>query len=196
MSIMSDLILAGEPFIIEASHASEVTKLKIMQIAKKRFTFFIIGCAVILFIVLQASRNIGASDVTRFNRDLKNYNAKLQIFDRDSKLVASFKIAIAKSDDQKMYGLMNLDNLPKDHGMLFPFKENQVINMWMKNTKIPLDIIFIDGDDEISTIKSDAKINSLELISSGKEAKYVLEINAGLAKELGLEARQKVQILN
>ena len=183
---MSDLILAGEPFIVEASHASEVTKLKIMQIAKKRFTFFIIGCAVILFIVLQASRNIGASDVTRFNRDLKNYNAKLQIFDRDSKLVASFKIAIAKNDDQKMYGLMNLDNLPK----------NQVINMWMKNTKIPLDIIFIDGDDEISTIKSDAKINSLELISSEKEAKYVLEINAGLAKELGLEARQKVQILN
>jgi len=196
MSIMSDLILAGEPFVIEASHAFEVTKLKIMQIAKKRFTFFVIGCVVILFIVLQASNNIGASDVTRFNRDLKNYNAKLQIFDRDLKLVASFKIAIAKSDDQKMYGLMNLDNLPKDHGMLFPFKENQVINMWMKNTKIPLDIIFIDGDDEISTIKSDAKINSLELISSEKEVKYVLEINAGLAKELGLEARQKVQILN
>ena len=167
-----------------------------MQIAKKRFTFFVIGCVVILFIVLQASNNIGASDVTRFNRDLKNYNAKLQIFDRDSKLVASFKIAIAKSDDQKMYGLMNLDNLPKDHGMLFPFKETQVINMWMKNTKIPLDIIFIDGDDEISTIKSDAKINSLELISSEKEVKYVLEINAGLAKELRLEARQKVQILN
>jgi uncharacterized membrane protein (UPF0127 family) len=68
--------------------------------------------------------------------------------------------------------------------------------MWMKNTKIPLDIIFIDGDDEISTIKSDAKINSLELISSEKEVKYVLEINAGLAKELRLEARQKVQILN
>ena len=194
--MMSDLILVGEPFVVEASHASEVTKLKIMQIAKKRFTFFIVGCVVILFIVLQASNNIGASDVTRFNRDLKNYNAKLQIFDRDSKLVASFKIAIAKSDDQKMYGLMNLDNLPKDHGMLFPFKENQVINMWMKNTKIPLDIIFIDGDDEISTIKSDAKINSLELISSEKEVKYVLEINAGLAKELGLEARQKVQILN
>ena len=196
MSIISDLILAGEPFIIEASHAFEVTNLKIMQIAKKRFTFFVIGCVIILFIVLQASNNIGASDVTRFNRDLKNYNAKLQIFDRDSKLVASFKIAIAKSDDQKMYGLMNLDNLPKDHGMLFPFKETQVINMWMKNTKIPLDIIFIDGDDEISTIKSDAKINSLELISSEKEVKYVLEINAGLAKELRLEARQKVQILN
>jgi uncharacterized membrane protein (UPF0127 family) len=151
---------------------------------------------VILFIVLQASKNIGASDVTRFNRDLKNYNAKLQIFDRDSKLVTSFKIAIAKSDDQKMYGLMNLDNLPKDHGMLFPFKESQVINMWMKNTRIPLDMIFIDDDDEISIIKSDAKINSLELISSEKEAKYVLEINSGLAKEFGMEARQKVQILN
>ncbi len=196
MSMMSDLILVGEPFVVEASHASEVTKLKIMQIAKKRFTFFIVGCVVILFTVLQASKNIGASDVTRFNRDLKNYNAKLQIFDRDSKLVASFKIAIAKSDDQKMYGLMNLDNLPKDHGMLFPFKESQVINMWMKDTKIPLDMIFIDDDDEISIIKSDAKINSLELISSEKEAKYVLEINAGLAKEFGMEARQKVQILN
>jgi uncharacterized membrane protein (UPF0127 family) len=193
---MSDLILAGEPFIIEASHASEVTKLKIMQIAKKRFTFFIIGCVVILLIVLQASNNIGASDVTRFNRDLKNYNAKLQIFDRNSKLVASFNIAIAKSDEQKMYGLMNLKKLPKDHGMLFSFKESQVINMWMKNTKIPLDMIFIDTDNEISVIRSDSKPNSLELISSEKEARYVLEINAGLAQELGIEARQKVKILN
>ena len=57
-------------------------------------------------------------------------------------------------------------------------------------------VVVVDDDDEISIIKSDAKINSLELISSEKEAKYVLEINAGLAKEFGMEARQKVQILN
>ncbi len=196
MSMISDLILVGEPFALAASHASKVIKLKIMQIAKKRFTFFVIGCVVILLIALQASRNLGASDIAGFNRDLKNYNAKLQIFDRNSKLVASFNIAIAKSDEQKMYGLMNLDKLPKDHGMLFSFKESQVINMWMKNTKIPLDMIFIDTDDEISVIRSYAKPNSLELISSEKEARYVLEINAGLAQELGMEARQKVKILN
>jgi|GEM_PF-969307 len=194
--MISDLILVGEPFVLAASHASEVIKLKIMQIAKKRFTFFVIGCVVILLIALQASRNLGASDIAGFNRDLKNYNAKLQIFDRNSKLVASFNIAIAKSDEQKMYGLMNLKKLPEDHGMLFSFKESQVINMWMKNTEIPLDMIFIDTDDEISAIRSHAKPNSLELISSEKEARYVLEINAGLAQELGIEARQKVKILN
>lgn len=196
MSMISDLILVGEPFALAAPHASQEIKFKIMQIDKKRFTFFIISCAVVFLIALQATGKLNASEIVGFNRDLKNYNAKLQIFDRNSNRVASFKVAIAKSDEQKMYGLMNLTKLPKEYGMFFPFKESQVITMWMKNTKIPLDMIFIDDDNEIATIKSNAKPNSLEIISSEKEVKYVLEINAGLAKELGIEVRQKVQILN
>lgn len=200
MSMISDLILVAEPFALEAPNASPIIKaaikFKIMQIDKKRFTFFIISCVVVFLIALQATGNLNASEIIGFNRNLKNYNAKLQIFDRNSNRVAFFKVAVAKSDEQKMYGLMNLKQLPKEYGMLFPFKETQVITMWMKNTEIPLDMIFIDDDNEIATIKNNAQPNSLEIISSEKEVKYVLEINGGLAKELGIKVRQKVQILN
>lgn len=197
--MMSDLILVGEPFVLAASHAFQVTKpanrFKIMKFNKKRLTFLILGCIATLAIGLQVYDYVGAKDVAGFNRNLKNYNAKLQIFDRDSNKVASFKIAIADTDEKRMYGLMFLDKLPQDHGMLFPFGESQLVMMWMKNTKISLDMIFIDADDEIATIAENTKPYSLDLISSGREVKYVLEINAGLAKKLGLEARQKVQIL-
>ncbi len=135
-------------------------------------------------------------NIEMFNKDPKNYNAKIQIYDRESKKIAEFKIAIAKNEQQKMYGLMNLKSLPQDQGMLFPFRPNQVVNMWMKNTKIPLDIIFIDSDNEISSIHSNAEPESLEIISSTKEVRYALEINGGLSKKLGIESRQKVQIYN
>ncbi|MBU6141231.1 MAG: DUF192 domain-containing protein [Proteobacteria bacterium] len=167
-----------------------------MKIDKKRLTFFVVSCMIIFLIELQANGKLGLDAVEGFNRDLKNYNAKLQIFDRDSKKIASFKIATARTEEEKMYGLMNLDKLPKDHGMLFFFRETQVVMMWMKNTKIPLDIIFIDADNEIASIAENTKPYSLDLISSQREIKYALEINAGLVKELGIEVRQKVQILN
>ena len=67
--------------------------------------------------------------------------------------------------------------------------------MWMKNTPLSLDMIFIDADDEVATIVENTKPNSLDLISSEREVKYVLEINAGLAQKLGIEVRHKVQIL-
>jgi uncharacterized membrane protein (UPF0127 family) len=79
--------------------------------------------------------------------------------------------------------------------MFFPFYKSQVIVMWMKNTQIPLDMIFIDKHDRIVTIKTHAVPCSLDLISSEKEAKKVLEINAGLVERLGIKVGQKVKIL-
>jgi uncharacterized membrane protein (UPF0127 family) len=193
--MISDLILVAEPFVLAASHASKKRKLMIMKNDKKRITFFIFGCVIFAAVALQIYKYIDSKDVAGFNRDLKNYNAKLQIYDRSSNKIADFKIAIADTEEKKMYGLMFLEKLPKEYGMLFPFKESQLVMMWMKNTKIPLDMIFIDVENEIATIAENAKPGSLELISSGREVKYVLEINAGLARELGLEVRQRVQIL-
>lgn len=195
MSMMSDLILAGEPFVLAASHVFPLNKFMIMKVNKKRLTFFALGLIVVLAVALQVYNHVGARDVAGFNRDLKNYNAKLQIFDRNSNKVASFKIAIADDDEKRMYGLMFLDKLPEEYGMLFPFKNTQIVTMWMKNTPLSLDMIFIDADDEVSTIVENTKPNSFDLISSKREVKYVLEVNAGTAQKLGIEARQKVQIL-
>jgi uncharacterized membrane protein (UPF0127 family) len=143
---------------------------------------------------LQAPQNIDAKDILQFNRDAKNYNAKLQIIDSDQKEITQFLIAIADSDARKMYGLMNLDKLPQNQGMLFVFAKSEVITMWMKNTRIPLDMLFIDSDNIIANIKTNAKPYSLEVIYSEKEVKKVLEINGGLVKKLGIKVGQKILI--
>lgn len=167
-----------------------------MKFDLKRFTIFVLICAGIAFVAFHGPKEIADKDLVEFNRDSKNYNAILDIFNADDHKVASFKIAIADSDKKKMYGLMNLDYMPQNQGMVFIFEPSQVVTMWMKNTRISLDMVFIDADGEISLVVSDATPYSLSLISSEKEVKKVLEINGGLANKLGIKAGQKVRILN
>ncbi len=167
-----------------------------MKFDIKRFTIFILICLGITFIALQNPRDINDKELVKFNRDFKNYNVNLDIFDKDENNVASFKIAIADTNKKKMYGLMNLDYLPQNHGMVFIFHPTQLVTMWMKNTLIPLDMIFIDADNEISSIAQDTIPGSLDLISSQKEVVGVLEINAGLARKLGIKVGQKVRMLH
>lgn len=133
-----------------------------------------------------------AKEVLEFNRDGKNYNVKLQIYDEQNLEIAEFMVVVAEDKNAKIYGLMNLDKMPQNHGMIFPFSEKQIIAMWMKNTRIPLDMIFIDENDKIANIKTNAKPYSLEIISSEVEVTKVLEINAGLVKKLGIKIGQKI----
>lgn len=161
----------------------------------KRFTFAIVSCLAVIWIIVQAPENLDAKDTLEFNRDLQNYNVKLQIVGADQKNIANFMVAIADGEYKKMYGLMNLDVLPENYGMLFPFFKSQVVSMWMRGTRIPLDMIFMDHNNVIVTIKTDAKPYSLDIISSEKEVKKVLEVNGGSVAKYGIKVGQKVRIL-
>jgi uncharacterized membrane protein (UPF0127 family) len=160
----------------------------------KRFTFVVFTCAIAVWIILQSPQILNGKEILEFNRDLKNYNVKLQILDQKQKQVAEFMVAIADDDYKKMYGLMNLNHLPKENGMLFPFFTSQVITMWMKNTRIPLDMLFIDSDDKIANIKTNAEPYSLEIISSKVEVKKVLEINANLVEKFHIKVGQSIKL--
>ena len=83
--------------------------------------------------------------------------------------------------------------LPVDRGMLFDFKETQPVMMWMKDTFIPLDMVFIRKDGVIARIAADTEPHSTRTISSGEPVFGVLEINAGVAAKLGLQPGDKVQ---
>lgn len=120
----------------------------------------------------------------------------MDIFDVNGKQIAHFKIALADNNKKRAYGLMNLKSLPEDHGMLFTFYPSQVVSMWMKNTFIPLDMIFIDSDNEIATIAKNTIPHSLEIISSRREVIMVLEINGGISEKLGLKVGQKIRVFN
>jgi len=170
-------------------------KKLLIKLNLKRVAFCIFAIVAVILIIFKTPTAIDGEAILSFNRDLQNYNVKLQVIDQKNKTIAEFFVAIADNDNKKMYGLMNLDSLPKDYGMLFPFFESHIVTMWMKNTRIPLDMIFIDNHNIIVSIKTHATPYSLDIISSEKEAAKALEVNAGSVDKLKIKVGQKIRIL-
>lgn len=160
-----------------------------------RFIFFVFVGLIVGLVIFNTPKSLDAEELKQFNRDPKNYNVKLQILNQGGEQVAKFMVSVADTDYKKMYGLMNLDYLPENFGMLFHFDKTQVVTMWMKNTLIPLDMLFIDDQGNITSIEHDAVPNSLEIISSEKPVQKVIEINGGLSERLEIEVGQKIRIL-
>ncbi len=160
-----------------------------------RFVFFIFAGLIAGMVIFNTPKSLDAEELKLFNRDPKSYNVKLQILNQNNDQVAEFMVAIANDDYKKMYGLMNLDHLPKNFGMIFKFNKNVVASMWMKNTMIPLDMLFIDDRGVIANIKHNATPYSLEVISSEIPVQQVIEINGNMAKKLGIDVGQKIRIL-
>lgn len=104
----------------------------------------------------------------------------------------AFLVEVASTDQQRARGLMFREEMAKDHGMLFVFEGEGERFFWMKNTPLPLDIIYISAAGQIVSIAADTTPFSVSVIPSGKPARYVLELNAGTAKKLGIEVGDKV----
>ena len=103
-----------------------------------------------------------------------------------------FKIYLARTPGQKSRGLMFVRNLPPDRGMLFLYEQPRRISMWMKNTFIPLDMIFIDAAGVVVHVAANSTPGSLASISSEIPAVAVLEINGGLAATLHITTGSRV----
>ena len=103
-----------------------------------------------------------------------------------------FAIEIAQTPRQMAQGLMFREQLAPDAGMLFILPATQTMSMWMKNTLIPLDMVFIDTDGRIVNIHERAVPQSLDTISSAGPVKGVLEIGGGMASKLGIRAGDRV----
>jgi uncharacterized membrane protein (UPF0127 family) len=104
----------------------------------------------------------------------------------------SFNIEIAKTSSEKILGLMYRRSLPADAGMLFLYNRPQQVTFWMRNTYIPLDMVFIGADGRVQRIESHTEPFSLAAISSDGEVEAVLELNAGTADAIGLKVGDKV----
>jgi uncharacterized membrane protein (UPF0127 family) len=118
---------------------------------------------------------------------------KLSILNNEKKILAEFKIEIADSPYERQTGLMYRDKLEKQHGMLFVFENSELRGFYMKNTLIPLDLIFIDEYYEIIHIHSKATPYETASISSQLPAKYVFEINGGLSEQIGIQKGMKIK---
>ena len=103
-----------------------------------------------------------------------------------------FSVELAVTDEERQKGLMFRKSLPESEGMLFDFKRDQDVSMWMHNTYVSLDMIFIRGDGRILRIAENTETESDRIISSGGPVRAVLEVVAGTAKRFGLAAGDRV----
>ena len=103
-----------------------------------------------------------------------------------------FTVEIAADDASRMKGLMFRKEMAPDSGMLFEFPDDHFRSFWMKNTILPLDMLFIRADGTISSIVENAKPFSEDIITSREPVRAVLEINGGRSAALGIKAGEKV----
>lgn len=102
-----------------------------------------------------------------------------------------FTVELALTPEQRQQGLMNRQQMAADHGMLFDFGKTQSVLMWMKNTPLPLDMIFMDEGGVITHIQENATPFSEAIISSGGPVRFVLEVNGGVVRKLGISSGDK-----
>jgi len=105
----------------------------------------------------------------------------------------SFRVEVARNDADRAQGLMFRRSMPADQGMLFDFGRVEPVSMWMQNTYLSLDMLFIRADGTIARIAANTEPLSTRTIPSGEPVLAVLELNAGTAAKLGIKAGDRVE---
>ena len=105
----------------------------------------------------------------------------------------AFQVEVMRTDEQRARGLMHRNYMPADRGMLFDFKAVEPVAMWMQNTYISLDMLFIRADGTIARIAERTEPLSTRTIPSGEPVLSVLEINGGVSKTLGIRPGDRVE---
>ena len=119
-------------------------------------------------------------------------------FERSQLIIVSggkrhvFHVEVADTDERRALGLMYRTSLAADAGMLFDFKQDEDVAMWMRNTRIPLDMLFIDRTGKIVNIAERAVPFSEATISSAAPVRAVLEVNGGTVARLGIKPGDQV----
>lgn len=106
------------------------------------------------------------------------------------------RVRVARTEEQRRRGLMYVQNLPVDEGMLFLFPDDDILQFWMRNTVIPLDMIFIRSDLTVAGVVENAEPLTLDNRGVGKPSRYVLEVNGGMSRKWGVTAGTRVTFDN
>jgi hypothetical protein len=104
-----------------------------------------------------------------------------------------FSVEVMRDDSQRARGLMYRRFMPEDRGMLFDFKREEPVSMWMKNTYLSLDMVFIDRTGRVVNVAENTEPLSERIIPSGAPAYAVLELNAGIARRIGLKVGDRLR---
>lgn len=105
----------------------------------------------------------------------------------------NFQVEVARNDADRAQGLMFRRSMPADRGMLFDFGKVEPVSMWMQNTYISLDMLFVRQDGTIARIAANTEPLSTRTIPSGEPILAVLELNAGTTARLGIKAGDRIE---
>lgn len=158
------------------------------QIAALRCSVVLHAFAAVLLVALVATTPIRAAAAT----PVRAATVPLAVDTASGRHV--FRVEIADTPEAEARGLMFRRSLAPEHGMLFVFERTEPVQFWMKNTYVPLDIIFIRPDGSVLRIAADARPLSTALIPSGGPVRYVLELRAGTASRIGLVPGNRVEL--
>jgi len=166
------------------------------MLKKIKKKYFIITIAIILIIILSVIFLLNKSSRYIKQNNIDKYNVEKPVFRKDGELlfissdnneVIKIDIEIADTYESRMQGLMYRDTMAMNQGMLFIFETEEPQSFWMKDTYIPLDIIFVNSNRKIVKIQPENKILSQTSILSIKPALYVIEVNAGFCKKYNIK---------
>lgn len=143
-------------------------------------------CALLLWSAANAATD---SDAQRLDRDFPR--STLQIATPDAKL-HKIDVWIADNDARRSRGLMFVEQMADDAGMLFIYPQPQSISMWMKNTHLSLDMLFVTADGRVHRVVENTKPMSTDTISSDGTVRAVIELKAGSAARLKIRAGAQV----
>lgn len=127
--------------------------------------------------------------VSYFSEYMRYETGTVSVYGKD------IRVYLADDPRVRTRGLSNKTSLPEDEGMLFIFEESDTYSFWMKDMNFPIDMVWIDENKKVVFIKENATPESYPtLFTPTKSALYVLEVNAGYARELGLTVGTRVDI--
>lgn len=117
----------------------------------------------------------------------------LELLREDGSLITTLVIEIAEGDSARARGMMDRRDIPARGGMLFLDDEVRVQTFWMKNTPLPLDIIFVSSDSQVVSISKRTTPFSEQTVSSSGPAQYVLEVRGGFSDRYGLDETTRLR---
>ena len=145
------------------------------------YIFIIILCSSFVFPLSTFTANARTLDDLE---DLEKGSVSIKLNSNES---IEFSVLIAESNKDRRQGLMHIEFMEENQGMLFVFNPPRRVSMWMRNTPMSLDILFIDRNGKVINMEENTTPYSTKALSSGGTIRWVLEINSGLAKTKGIK---------
>lgn len=186
------------------NQAKQKTTVKKQDSSKLKFNNkkYIIGLAVVVillalyFLIKPSNTNMRNTNRTDNNIEHSAFkftkNGELSFTKKNGEYITKIDIEIADNDLKRERGLMYRDKMKLKQGMLFIFPKEDYQSFWMKNTTLPLDIIFVNKNGEIIKIHKNTTPYSLESYPSGKPAEFVVEVNAGFTGKFNVVEGDKI----